>query len=634
MASTIIDSLMIELGIDSSKFEEGQKKSVEALRKFDAESQKSSKTFQENNKKSSESVDSTTTAIKNLNATDEDTKKTSQTVKNTGDNFGFLGKFAAGAAVAIGALKVVKDFSLDMIDSNAQLGRMSSLLGETPQQIAAWGTVLKGVGGTADDFTGSMQNIEGSIARLKLGMGGTEILRPLGMLGVSIQDANNPDKIQSALQNFSKAHGQQEALVIAQGLGINFNTFEAMINQRGTLKGQYAAGMASAHVNSAATDEAQKQLEQVAQLSSAKDGLAQINKKLADPAIDKSLDTMIKAANAFNNATPAFQATAAALTDIAVALGAIGAMAIVKSVITKALPKAATVGITATEAAEGAAALTMRARIAALIGRGGASVAESFGLLTEGLGGSAALATGATVAGVTAAGAAGYGIGTGINWGINKFGFDNKASLGTKLYDLTHSDKPTGATSDKQSQLRALEKAQGIPAGSLDALWAIESARGKNKGSSSAGAMGDFQFMPDAAKRFGVTDRNSFDQESVAASKYMKALIAMFHDPAVAAGAYNWGEGNMKAFLKTGKGAFGQSMPSETKNYMKDYNAYMGAGIGANMKGGHAPSTTEVNIQTIQVNAPNATDASGISQSIHGALQKNLLLTQSAIGSN
>ena len=41
--STVIDSLLIELGLDSSKFNSGQKKAVEQLQKFDEANTKSNK---------------------------------------------------------------------------------------------------------------------------------------------------------------------------------------------------------------------------------------------------------------------------------------------------------------------------------------------------------------------------------------------------------------------------------------------------------------------------------------------------------------------------------------------------------------------------------------------------------------
>jgi hypothetical protein len=595
MAQTIIDSLLIELSLDSSKFEEGQKKSVEALRKFDAESQKSSKTFQENNKKSSEGLISTKDAL-------------------------------LGLSTAFAGLSIVKAFSVDMINANAQLGRTSELLGQSPQQITAWGTVLKGVGGTVDDFTSSIQGVESSVARLKMGMGGTEILRPMGMLGLNMQNVADPMAEASALKKAVKQYGEQEALLLAQGLGINAKTFQAMISP--DLKSQYKTGLEQANVDSAATKKSEQQQKALSEFGATIDGIKQKLKSELDPAIDFTIKEMTNLAKGFSGLNSNTQAAIIGFGGLIAILGTIKTIGGVLGLLGG--------GAAATTAAAGGVAATEVAAVAAAAaGTGAVAGAASGGVA-------------ATVAGLSAAfgslmlaGAGGFGAGSIINSGINKYGFKGRNSFGGYLSD--HFDpnnhnlelgKPNGTLGKKQAKLRALESLRGLPTGSLDALWAIESARGKNKGSSSAGAIGDFQFMPDAAKRFGVTDRNSFDQESVAASKYMKALIAMFHDPAVAAGAYNWGEGNMKAFLKTGKGAFGQSMPSETKNYMKDYNAYMGAGIGASLKGGHAPSTTEVNIQTIQVNAPNATDASGISQSIHGALQKNLLLTQSAIGSN
>lgn len=52
-------------------------------------------------------------------------------------------------------------------------------------------------------------------------------------------------------------------------------------------------------------------------------------------------------------------------------------------------------------------------------------------------------------------------------------------------------------------------------------------------------------------------------------AKYMRSLIDEFHNEFVALGAYNWGPGNVKAYLKNGKGFYGQALPKETIDHVR-----------------------------------------------------------------
>jgi soluble lytic murein transglycosylase-like protein len=81
---------------------------------------------------------------------------------------------------------------------------------------------------------------------------------------------------------------------------------------------------------------------------------------------------------------------------------------------------------------------------------------------------------------------------------------------------------------------------------------------------SSAGAVGLMQLMPDTARRYGVVDRNSPDQNIDGGTHYLKDLLRMFDsnlDLAVA--AYNAGE---NAVIR-----HNNSIPPypETQNYVK-----------------------------------------------------------------
>lgn len=82
---------------------------------------------------------------------------------------------------------------------------------------------------------------------------------------------------------------------------------------------------------------------------------------------------------------------------------------------------------------------------------------------------------------------------------------------------------------------------------------------------SSKGAMGLMQLMEGTA---GNIDRKDPYQNIMTGTKYFSGLLNRYNGNVEnALSAYNWGEGNMDAYLKTGRGKKGQSMPLETQRF-------------------------------------------------------------------
>lgn len=84
-----------------------------------------------------------------------------------------------------------------------------------------------------------------------------------------------------------------------------------------------------------------------------------------------------------------------------------------------------------------------------------------------------------------------------------------------------------GGGDDKEAYLRQQERNHGLPPGSMSQIWEQESGKGKNKGPSSAGAMGDFQLRPktwEGYKRPEDDDINDFYQNSAAAARLLDEL--------------------------------------------------------------------------------------------------------------
>lgn len=121
----------------------------------------------------------------------------------------------------------------------------------------------------------------------------------------------------------------------------------------------------------------------------------------------------------------------------------------------------------------------------------------------------------------------------------------------------------------------ALEGKYGLPAGLLSSVAATESG-GDPFAESKAGAKGLFQFMPGTAKDMGLKGRDVYDphKSAEAAAKYLRWLMdATGGDLEKTLASYNWGLGNVQK-----KGM--DNLPTETRNYVPKVMAGMRPGAG------------------------------------------------------
>jgi len=113
----------------------------------------------------------------------------------------------------------------------------------------------------------------------------------------------------------------------------------------------------------------------------------------------------------------------------------------------------------------------------------------------------------------------------------------------------------------EEADLPSIERANGLPAGLLDAIAYIESRYNPNA-RSPVGAAGAFQFMPATAKAYGLTDPNDPIASAKAAGALLGNLVKRYNgdvDKAIA--AYNWGPAGVD---KHGL----DRLPKETRNYL------------------------------------------------------------------
>ena len=232
--ATVIDSLLIELGLDTSKFDASQKKSVEELRKFDEQAQKTA-------------------------------KNTQQGSKNVGDGFEKARNALVSLGVAFVGLKGFTQFSKEMTSTNADLGRNAQLFQMSARELDAWGGVLKTVGGNAETFQSSVQAMQQGIAGIKLG--DAAILTPLARLGaLSSIDLNKGTvdiyKLADALKAFKRENGEQLTYTLAQQLGVNKETYMVLSQGSEAVRRLYDEQYKLSGVTAENTEKAKKLQEQ------------------------------------------------------------------------------------------------------------------------------------------------------------------------------------------------------------------------------------------------------------------------------------------------------------------------------------------------------------------------------------
>lgn len=212
-----------------------------------------------------------------------------------------------------------------------------------------------------------------------------------------------------------------------------------------------------------------------------------------------------------------------------------------------------------------------------------------------------------------------------------------RKSSGAAMPKTAPSASQTGQSKELFS---SLEQQYGLPEGLLDAVWYQESRRGKNM-LSPAGAKGHFQFMDPTAKQYGLKDPYNLSESANAAARMYRDLLKKYNgDVSKALAAYNWGQGNVD---KKGLGV----APKETRDYITQITHNMGRGNASKavaLANASASSSTnsglldrnrsinsETNIGDINVYT-NAKDGKGIGRDIETVLKRGNLASRTNTG--
>jgi hypothetical protein len=126
--ATVIDSLVVQLGLDPKNFNEGQQKALDSLRKLDQEGHRSA-------------------------------KNTEDSSRGVMDAIGALKTEAIGAFAIFAGASGLKEFIGNTVNAGAAVGRLSRAIGVSAHDISAWQGVARQFGGTGEELAASFQQL-------------------------------------------------------------------------------------------------------------------------------------------------------------------------------------------------------------------------------------------------------------------------------------------------------------------------------------------------------------------------------------------------------------------------------------------------------------------------------------------
>lgn len=199
----VIEALFITLGLDTREYEKNSKQVMASLTKMGEASKKQTDLIAESGKKAAHS-------------------------------FSLLKIEVLGALAAFGLGDGFKAFIQDNINGQAALGRMSKTLGMSTHQLQAWKLASKEMGGSGNDIVSAMQTVASGIADAHL-HGTSALVSASYKYGVGITGNDTASqamlKLNRAAYARSQKYGPQQAIAMLREEGISDFTVQQMLLQ-------------------------------------------------------------------------------------------------------------------------------------------------------------------------------------------------------------------------------------------------------------------------------------------------------------------------------------------------------------------------------------------------------------------
>lgn len=202
--ATIIDSLLVKLGLDSSEFNAGKSKVDKGLKDTGSEADKTG-------------------------------AKLKKTGKDGAEGFENVAKSAAKFLALVGGTMAVKRFAEQIIESSAALDRFSKNLGDSVNTVSAWSNAAEQAGGSAEGLQGTMDMLSKSQTELQL-TGQSGLIPYFAALGLSLADTQGKarpvnDLLLDLSDRFSKMD-RTTANNMGRMMGIDQGTMQLLLKGR------------------------------------------------------------------------------------------------------------------------------------------------------------------------------------------------------------------------------------------------------------------------------------------------------------------------------------------------------------------------------------------------------------------
>ena len=239
MARTVIDELIVRLGLDPKNFTKGQREAVDALKKTQQQAGETDKTIRTGHAKTTRAMRDTgqvaARVAKGLEAHGKQGAEFFDQITRSG--LKLLGIITAGRAFA--------DFAKDTIVTAAAQGRLASNLGISTKALTQWGAAVKQyAGGNASAAEGSMGGLLQSYQVFKATGKPDERMMVLSRyLGLPISDLR-PGKFSTLIGDLAaKMHAmpKPEAYAVGHMLGFDEGSINLLEQGRKAVEAHFQA---------------------------------------------------------------------------------------------------------------------------------------------------------------------------------------------------------------------------------------------------------------------------------------------------------------------------------------------------------------------------------------------------------
>lgn len=202
--ATIIDSLLVKLGLDSSEFDAKKSKVDKGLKDTGGEADKTG-------------------------------AKLKKSGKDGAEGFENVAKSAAKFLALIGGTMAVKRFIENQIEANAALDRFAQNLDQSANSISAWGNAAELAGGSAEGLQGTMDMLSKSQTELQL-TGQSGLIPYFSALGVSLADTQGKARpVNELLLDLSDRFSKMDRTTannMGRMMGIDQGTMQLLLKGR------------------------------------------------------------------------------------------------------------------------------------------------------------------------------------------------------------------------------------------------------------------------------------------------------------------------------------------------------------------------------------------------------------------